>query len=206
METFSALLAIWAGNSPVPSEFPAQRPVMQSFDVFFDLCLNRRLCKQSWGWWLEMPSHSLLCQCNEICSCYALHVFIVWYKKWSPCTSVFDQFISCHWCAENFITNMHFWIMILKAHDKSIISEFHDKSYIFTNCIISQKNYTFYEIRHFLTFVTLFRMKTIALDHKIIINIRPRVFDENWANIITADAFVLDHQEIKIHNRFCICS
>ena len=33
METFSALLAICAGNSPVPGEFPAQRPVMRSFDV-----------------------------------------------------------------------------------------------------------------------------------------------------------------------------
>ena len=32
METFSALLA----NSPVTGEFPAQRPVMQSFDVFFE--------------------------------------------------------------------------------------------------------------------------------------------------------------------------
>ena len=37
METFSALLAICAGNSPVPGEFPAQRPVTRSFDVFFDL-------------------------------------------------------------------------------------------------------------------------------------------------------------------------
>ena len=35
METFSALLAIYAGNSPVPGEFPAQRPVTRSFDVFF---------------------------------------------------------------------------------------------------------------------------------------------------------------------------
>ena len=40
METFSALLAICAGNSPVPGEFPGQRPVTQSFDVFFDLRLN----------------------------------------------------------------------------------------------------------------------------------------------------------------------
>ena len=53
METFSALLAICAGNSPVPGEFPAQMPVTQSFDVFFDLRLNRRLSKQSWGWWLR---------------------------------------------------------------------------------------------------------------------------------------------------------
>ena len=49
METFSALLAICAGNSPVPSEFPAQRPVTQSFDVFFDLRVNKRLRKQLWG-------------------------------------------------------------------------------------------------------------------------------------------------------------
>ena len=33
METFSALLAICAGNSPVPGEFPTQRPVTRSFDV-----------------------------------------------------------------------------------------------------------------------------------------------------------------------------
>ena len=47
METFSALLAFCAGNSPVTGEFPAQRPVTRSFDVFFDLHLNKRLSKQS---------------------------------------------------------------------------------------------------------------------------------------------------------------
>ena len=52
-ETFSALLAICAGNSPVPGESPAQRPVARSFDVYFDLRLNKRLIKQSWGWWFE---------------------------------------------------------------------------------------------------------------------------------------------------------
>ena len=46
-ESFSALLTICAGNSPVPGEFPAQRPVTPSFDVFFDLGLNKRLSKQS---------------------------------------------------------------------------------------------------------------------------------------------------------------
>ena len=40
METFSALLALCAGNSPVTGEFPSQRPVTQIFDVFFDLRLN----------------------------------------------------------------------------------------------------------------------------------------------------------------------
>ena len=49
METFSALLAICAGNSPVTCEFPAQRPVARSFDVLFDLRPNKRLSKQSRG-------------------------------------------------------------------------------------------------------------------------------------------------------------
>ena len=47
METFSALLAICAGNSPVTGEFPAPRPVTRSFDDLFDLHLNKRLSKQS---------------------------------------------------------------------------------------------------------------------------------------------------------------
>ena len=62
----SASLAICAGNSPVTGEFPAQRPVMRSFEVFFDLWLNRRLSKQSWGWWFETPSPPLWRQCNDI--------------------------------------------------------------------------------------------------------------------------------------------
>ena len=65
METFSALPAICAGNSPVPGEFPAQRPVTRSFDVFFDLRLNERLNKQSWGWWLETLSRPSWCHRNE---------------------------------------------------------------------------------------------------------------------------------------------
>ena len=36
METFSTLLALCARNSPVTGEFPGQRPVTWSFDVFFD--------------------------------------------------------------------------------------------------------------------------------------------------------------------------
>ena len=47
METFSALLAICAGNSPVTGEFPTKRPVTRTFDVFFDLRQNKRLSKQS---------------------------------------------------------------------------------------------------------------------------------------------------------------
>ena len=70
METFSALLAICAGNSPVTGEFPTQRPVRRSFGVFFDLCLNKLLSKQWWGWLFETPSHPLWRHCNVM-----LHYF-----------------------------------------------------------------------------------------------------------------------------------
>ena len=64
MEIFSALLVFCVGNSPVTGEFLSQRPVMRSFDAFFDLCLNRRLSKQSWGWWFERLSRPLWRHCN----------------------------------------------------------------------------------------------------------------------------------------------
>ena len=70
METFSALPAICAGNSPVTSEFPTQRPVTWSFDVFFDLRLTKWLNKQSWSWWFETPSCPLWRHRNGSCSNY----------------------------------------------------------------------------------------------------------------------------------------
>ena len=68
MEKFSALLAIYAGNSPVTGEFPAQKPVTRSFDVFFDLRLNKRLSKQSWGWWFETLQRPLWRHSNGVSS------------------------------------------------------------------------------------------------------------------------------------------
>ena len=44
------------GEFTGPGEFPTQRPVTRSFDVFFDLRLNKRLSKQPWGWWFETQS------------------------------------------------------------------------------------------------------------------------------------------------------
>ena len=68
------VLAICTENSPVTGEFPAQRPVMRSLDVFFDLCLNKRLSKQSWGWWFETPWCSLWRHCNGIRSLWWCHM------------------------------------------------------------------------------------------------------------------------------------
>ena len=71
-----ALLAICAGNSSVTDEFSAQRPVTRSFDVFFDLLLNKRMSKQWWGLWFETPSHPLWRHCNDVLSTFCgVHYF-----------------------------------------------------------------------------------------------------------------------------------
>ena len=79
--SFSASLAICAGNSPVSGEFPAQRPVTRSFDVFFDSRLNKRLSKQSWGWWFETPSNSLWRHCNAYPNFSSPYLHHVW-RRW----------------------------------------------------------------------------------------------------------------------------
>ena len=69
--TFRMNLALVIGNSwkfhddsPVSGEFPPQRPVARGLDVFFDLCLIKRLSKHSRGWWFETLSRPLWCHCN----------------------------------------------------------------------------------------------------------------------------------------------
>ena len=82
METFSALLAFMKGihRSPVDSPhrwippvtggFPSQRPVTRTFDVFFDMRLNKRLNKESRRHWFETPLQSLWRHCNAMTMSY----------------------------------------------------------------------------------------------------------------------------------------
>ena len=94
METFSALLAICAGNSPATGEFPTQRPVTRSFDVFFDLRLSKRLRKmvrlEIWDaialimtslWWFRLCSHIkfILCIVWHIAASAGFHYEIPLY-------------------------------------------------------------------------------------------------------------------------------
>ena len=65
MEAFSALLVLCAGNSPVTGEFPSQRPVTRSFDIFFDLRLSKPLSKQSRRRRFATPYRSLWRHCND---------------------------------------------------------------------------------------------------------------------------------------------
>ena len=77
METFYALLAFFVGNSPVAGEFPTQRQVTRSFDVFFDLRLNKRLSKQPWGWRFETPSRSSWLYFNGMLG-FRLNLSVTW--------------------------------------------------------------------------------------------------------------------------------
>ena len=52
-------------NWPFVRELPSQRPVTRSSGVSFDLRLNKRLRKQSWGWWFEKLLYPLWRHCND---------------------------------------------------------------------------------------------------------------------------------------------
>ena len=65
---------------------PVQRPVTRSFDGFIDMCLNKRLSKQSWGWWFETPPRSLWRHYNILGGTYVsikLNLLCFWM---APCS------------------------------------------------------------------------------------------------------------------------
>ena len=63
--------SIFRRTGPLCGEFtghrwiPLTKASAASFDVFFDRHLNKRLNKQSWGWWIETPSRPLWRHCND---------------------------------------------------------------------------------------------------------------------------------------------
>ena len=76
---------------------PAQRPVTRSFDVFFDLRLNKRLSKQAWGWWFETPTYSLWRQCNVMANVSITNAWVnpSWPMWRHTCGSILFQEIAC---------------------------------------------------------------------------------------------------------------
>ena len=75
IETFCASLVLCEGNPPVTGVFPSWKPVMRSYDVFFDLRLNKRLSKQSLCRWFETQSRSLWHHCNA----FSFLVLLCWF-------------------------------------------------------------------------------------------------------------------------------
>ena len=120
METYSLLLDLCAGNSPVMGEFPAQRPVTRSFDVFFDPRLNKPLSKHSGGWWFEMLSSLLWRHCYGLSlSVFILpQILLMWWKLkvvdldviQCRCNAALYNIIFCtvsHWPRQNMKQSLH---------------------------------------------------------------------------------------------------
>ena len=112
-------MTICAGNSPVPGDFPAQRPVTLSFDVFFDLRLNKRLSKHLWGWLFETLSRPLWRHYNdEMLAIYNLSSVGLLFKPFSQlfcmqcvlCVSAYPFF--CWWLLD------HLYCTILSSNRK----------------------------------------------------------------------------------------
>ena len=97
-----------------PVNFPAQRPVIRSFGVFFDLRPNEQLSKQSWGWWFETPSRLLWRHCTShskvstvqalMCVCYTCGYLSISAMTCSIRSLTLDQ--SCNWRSANGTTLM----------------------------------------------------------------------------------------------------
>ena len=113
-ETVSALLALCVQNSPVIGKFPTQRPVTRTFNFFYDLRLNKRLSKQSWGWRFETLSRSLWRHSNE-------HMAWLCHNELSN-----SNFNSCFWvCAllvlsVIFIHEHHQWNIHYRERDSNV--------------------------------------------------------------------------------------
>ena len=108
------------GEFTGPGEFPTQRPVTRSFDVFFDLRLNKRMSKQSWCWWFETPSWSLWRHCNGFTFTGPLRGECI-IRLWIPP-------IKGQWCGTTFIISLllnwkSWWTnsLIILLHENSCI-------------------------------------------------------------------------------------
>ena len=108
-----AICAVWI-NGRGPRWIPRTKPVTRSFDVLFDLRLNKRLSKQSRGWWFDTLSCPLWRQCNgnngllnwNISSvtfiiAYGLYIFTPWpfgpkgYCRAPVCPCVRELYFVC---------------------------------------------------------------------------------------------------------------
>ena len=114
METFSALLVICAEISPVTDEFPTQRQVKWSFDVFFDLHLNKcnfqceSIACFTFQIWLhfiwKMVKNILWGQIIKIIFYQASSEYILWVATWTGTKHLCWETCTTVWCpvAQNY--------------------------------------------------------------------------------------------------------
>ena len=113
------------GEFTGPGEFPTQRPVTRSVDVFFDLRLNKRLSKQPWVWWFETPSWSLWRQCNGLDFGNCLLIFLI-LASYSPCeTGQIGGFLAFSWKRiRGMAYNLTCWYILVNTRNDLILVTF----------------------------------------------------------------------------------
>ena len=127
METFSALLAICAGNSPVSGEFPAQRPVTRSIDISL-------ICAYLNGWVNTREAGDLRhyrAHYHAIVMRSEMRTFLFWmvnYGIWNRCSVGFVRLLyRAHTAIGRFVamTSLSFldWIFMLVI--RSDMVQFH---------------------------------------------------------------------------------
>ena len=113
------------GEFTGPGEFPTQRPVTRSFDVFFDLRLHKRLSKEPWGWWFETPSWSLWRQCNVSLNSCDFH---------NTCNLQPPVVVLCSWLWDWYMT---IWIIGLKRWNNGFKGR-HFSIWLWWSCSVVQ--------------------------------------------------------------------
>ena len=102
-----------SGEFTGPGEFPTQRPVTRSFDVFFHRRLNKQLSRQPRGWWFETPPWSLWRQCNDIAK--LPYIWLVEYIRLHGCHLQFIHLQRFMTQLQESITSIVFtWMMLHK--------------------------------------------------------------------------------------------
>ena len=114
---------IFRVTGPLCGEFtghrwiPSQRLVTRSFDVFFDLRLNKRLSKQSWCWWFDTSSRSLWRHCNVVKHCWhERQVVFVWKQlpprliSPTPAIIAWDKLMQSRYATDHFANPHICWI------------------------------------------------------------------------------------------------
>ena len=90
------LMALCAGNSPLPGKFPSQRPVTRSFGVFYHVRQSKRLIKQSRRRWFETLLRSLWRYC-DVCHRLVINQHDWCFHHWPRPMSVRGGYDGSQW-------------------------------------------------------------------------------------------------------------
>ena len=87
-----------------------------NFDVFFDLCLNKRLSRQSRRWWSETPSHSLSRHCNDLIICWWNQAKLVYLPKTDVVVTFCSEFVGARnshlQCFKRILNRNNWWQIV----------------------------------------------------------------------------------------------